>query len=448
MPDPDANVAGERFDVVVVGARCAGAALAQRLAGAGLSVALLDAARLPSDQGTSTHLIHPPGMDELDALGVGGAVRRAAPALSALRLSYDHREALLPSRDGRAAYCLRREKLDGLLQRAAVDAGAELRHQTRVTDIVRGENGRVSGVVARHRGGTPERLYANLVVGADGRNSTISHLVGAEEYLAYDAPRSVYWAYWRLPSGWNPHEYHNSYKGADIRVIFPTDDDQLLIATVPPAESARVWREDHVASYIADIRAYEQVGPFIGDERPVGEVRGVLKTRYFFRNSAGPGWALIGDAGHHKEFVIGLGISDALRDARGLASAILDGSPRAIERWWRRRDVERIEMFHWARELGDTQAVNALQRLVLARLTDAPGLHERFAEIFDGHLRPYDLIPNATAGRWVAADLLRGHTATLSPLREVTSRRGQARRDLRRFRRLLRRAESSGELRV
>jgi flavin-dependent dehydrogenase len=438
----DANASEQRFDVVIVGARCAGAALAQRLSTAGLSVALLDAAKLPSDQRTSTHLIHPPGMDELDALGIGDSVRRAAPALSALRLSYDEYETLLPNRAGRAAYCLRREKLDDLLQRAAVDAGAKLRPQTRVIDVVRGESGRVNGVVTRHRGRAIERLHANLVVGADGRNSTIADLVGAEEYLGYDAPRAVYWAYWQRPSGWNQHELYNSYKGTDIRVIFPTDGDQLLIATVPPLERARAWRADHVAAYIADIRAYEQVGPFLGEDRPVGEVRGVFKTRYFFRGAAGPGWALIGDAGHHKEFVIGLGISDALRDARGLATAILNRSPRAIERRWRRRDAERIEMFHWARELGDTRPVDALQRLVLARMTNAPDLHERFADIIDGQLRPYDLVPNARAVRWVSAALLHGQTATLSPLREVAKRRTHARGDLRRFQRLLRRSMS------
>jgi flavin-dependent dehydrogenase len=426
---------------VVVGARCAGAALAQRLATAGLSVALLDAAKLPSDQRTSTHLIHPPGMDELDALGVGEPVRRASPALSAVRLSYDGYEARLPYRDGRTAHCLRRETLDELLQRAAVDAGAELRAQTKVVDVVRGESGRVSGVVVQRHGNGTERLHADIVVGADGRNSTIAKLVDAEEYLGYEGPRAVYWAYWQCPSDWNRHELHNTFEGANARVIFPTDHDQLLIATVPPLESARAWRRDHAAAYLADIRAYGLVSSHLGDDRPVGEVRGVLKTRYFFRASAGPGWALIGDAGHHKEFVVGLGISDALRDARGLASAIVEGSPGAVERWWRRRDAERIEMFHWGRELGDTQPVDALQRLVIARLANSPDLHERFGEIIDGRRRPYDLIPATDAARWVTAALLRGDTGALSPLLDITKRRVRAGHDLRRCKRLMRGSE-------
>jgi flavin-dependent dehydrogenase len=437
MPELGSRAGTKRFDVVIVGARCAGAALAQRIATAGLSVALVDAARLPSDQRTSTHLIHPPGMDELDALGIGNSVREASPALRALRLSYDGHEALLPIPGRRAAHCLRREILDGLLQRAAVDAGAELRPQTRVVDVLRDAGGKVNGVLTLCRGRTTDRLHAGLVVGADGRNSTIAKLVGAEEYLDYVGPRAVYWAYWRRPSGWDPHEFHNTFAGTDFRVIFPTDSDQLLIATVPPIERARVWRGDHVGAYLADIGAYELVSSQLGGERPVGGVRGVLRTRYFFRASAGPGWALIGDAGHHKEFAVGLGITDALRDARGLAEAIADASPLAGELWWRRRDAERIEMFHWGRELGNAEPVNALQRLAISRLASSPALHKRFGEVIDGRRSPYELISPVDSVRWVAAAvLLRGDRGALSSLIKAARRRARARQDLRRCRRL------------
>jgi 2-polyprenyl-6-methoxyphenol hydroxylase-like FAD-dependent oxidoreductase len=296
-------------------------------------------------------------------------------------------------------------------------------------------------VVVQRRGKVTDRLQANFVVGADGRNSTIAKLVGAGEYLGYEAPRACYWAYWRRPGGWSPHEFHNTFEGTDARVIFPTDGDRLLIATVPPIARARAWRGDHVAAYLADIRAYEQISSYLGDDRPVGEVRGVLKTRYFFRASAGPGWALIGDAGHHKEFVVGLGISDALRDARGLSTAIVDGGPGAGERWWRRRDAERIEMFHWGRELGNAEPVNALQRLVMPRLAGSPDLQRRFGEIIDGRRSPYDLVPTTDATSWVAGALLRGNTGALSSLLKVTGRRTKARRDLRRCKRRIRRAE-------
>ena len=75
-----------RYDVVIVGARCAGATLATFLGRAGASVLLLDKERLPSDQILSTHTIHPPGLDVLDDVGVGDAVRAVAPPMHIVRL--------------------------------------------------------------------------------------------------------------------------------------------------------------------------------------------------------------------------------------------------------------------------------------------------------------------------------------------------------------------------
>jgi hypothetical protein len=152
----------------------------------------------------------------------------------------------------------------------------------------------------------------------------------------------------------------------------------------------------------------------------------MLKCRYFFRASAGPGWALLGDAGHHKEFVVGLGISDALRDAHALAAAVLERESHALERWWRRRDVERIEMFHWACDLGRAQPVNALQRLTVERLALQPELHGRFGEIIDGRRSPYDLVPASDAARWVAAAALRGDLRPLPHLLAAARRRVHA----------------------
>ena len=47
--------------------------------------------------------------------------------------------------------------------------------------------------------------------------------------------------------------------------------------------------------------------------------RGTAVLPNFFRRSAGPGWALVGDAGYHKDPETAQGITDALRDAEGLA---------------------------------------------------------------------------------------------------------------------------------
>jgi len=187
----------EACDVVIVGARCAGATLATLLARAGADVVLLDRDALPSDQVLSTHSIHPPGMDVLDAVGVGDAVRAGAPASRIIRANTDGAILDLECAPGRAEYCPRRERLDGLLQQAAVAAGARLFDRTRVTALL-WEGDRVHGVKAVSAG-REQTFTARLVVGADGRHSTVARLVEAEEYLGYDAPRAMYWAYWDAP---------------------------------------------------------------------------------------------------------------------------------------------------------------------------------------------------------------------------------------------------------
>ena len=111
-----------RYDVVIVGARCAGATLATFLARAGASVLVLDKDRLPSDQILSTHTIHPPGLDVLDDVGVGDAVRAVAPPTRIIRLRKNESFVDIECPDGRAEYCPRRARLDGLLQDAAVSA--------------------------------------------------------------------------------------------------------------------------------------------------------------------------------------------------------------------------------------------------------------------------------------------------------------------------------------
>jgi flavin-dependent dehydrogenase len=63
----------------------------------------------------------------------------------------------------------------------------------------------------------------------------------------------------------------------------------------------------------------------IRDGRREERFYGTADLPNFFRKPYGPGWALVGDAGHHKDPFLALGICDAFRDADLLASAIDEG---------------------------------------------------------------------------------------------------------------------------
>ena len=436
-----------RHDVVIVGARCAGATLATFLARAGASVLLLDKDPLRSDQILSTHTIHPPGIDVLDEVGVGDAVRAVAPPTYLVRLRKNSAFVDIEFADRRAEYCPRRARLDGLLQDAAVSAGVEVLDRTRVTSLVR-DGDRVVGVRATRSAGQEHVFRASLVVGADGRHSTVARQVEAEEYLAYDAPRAMFWGYWNAPAFWRtdpsyPFGMYVANTGGHIRVIFQTDHDQLLIGSLPPVEQAMAWRRDPDAALITDLASDSTTGPLIAGSAPDGSIRGTLKERYFFRRAAGSGWTLVGDAGHHKEFVIGDGITEALLQARSLATAIAQGTDAALYRWWRARDVAALPYFFLGQDEGALGPPMDLQQIVFSHVARMPTLRARMAATMEHQLPPDATFSVRQVLWWTLGAAFRGSLRVVPQFIAIARRGSAHNRELRLRQRLLAEAQAS-----
>jgi menaquinone-9 beta-reductase len=414
-------MSADRFDTIVVGARCAGASLAIHLARAGQRVLLLDAARLPSDQPMSTHFVAPIGVEWLDELGVGAEVRRMSPPSKVVRLDLGGTVLDVVFARDRAGHCLRRLPLDRLLQEAAVGAGAVLRDRTKVSRLVR-EDGRVVGVEAESEGARAT-YRASLVVGADGRHSTVAQLTGAKEYLGYDNPRFGYWAYWPARPRWRDDPglkafdaYISFAPDKIVRFIFQTDDDLLCIGATPLMAELPSWKGRHEEKYLEALRACPVTARLVEGNHRDGKLLGLLSARYFFREATGPGFALVGDAGLHKDPTPGFGITDALRDARNLGRAILTGGDAALMRYWRQRDVDSIDLFHFARDMADPSYDNPLNRLVFERARASPELRGRLAAQFDREVSPYEVVSPGTVLRWVAAAALRGRLSVVPAL--------------------------------
>src|SRR5260221_8476218 len=117
------------YDVIVVGARCAGSPTAMLLARKGYRVLVTDRATFPSDT-LSTHLVHPPGVAALQRWGLlDRVVATGCPPIN--RYSFDFGPftiagSLHPSDGVASAYAPRRTVLDKILVDGAAESGAEV----------------------------------------------------------------------------------------------------------------------------------------------------------------------------------------------------------------------------------------------------------------------------------------------------------------------------------
>lgn len=429
------------MDVLVVGARCAGATLAIHLGRAGKRVAVVDSCDMPSDQPLSTHLIGPYGMSLLDELELGDKVRAFAPPLT-LFINGVEDEIAYIELPGTGGSCPRRHDLDALLVEEARAAGAELRLRTKVVDLVR-EGERVVGAVVQHGGGR-EEIRARFVVGADGRHSTVAELVAAEEYHGYDTPRGSYWAYWPRPTWYSEDPRYRGgvvllYAGDDFLFAFPANKDQLLIGVAFPMDDLPTWRARQKTELVHRLSRHPLMAP-LAEGEPGSDVVGYVKGRYYFRQAAGPGWALVGDAGLFKDPAPGLGIADAFRDARSLARALLDGGDDALVRYWRERDVRSTELFEFARNLADLQFNNPLNRLVFSKLARYASLRERIVAIHTREISPFAAFSPAQLVGWTFGAMLRGNFGVVKPFLAAGKHSAAVKAELKRRMRLLREA--------
>ncbi|GAB3465326.1 NAD(P)/FAD-dependent oxidoreductase [Actinophytocola sediminis] len=310
------------YDVIVVGARCAGSTTAMLLARAGHRVLLVDRAKFPRDT-LSTLYINTRGVARLRRWGLLDEVTAAgAPALD--RVSYrigapgtGMVTLTGPPGPELAAYAPRRIVLDQILARAAAAAGAELRDGCAVTGL-EFDGDRVTGVRLRTHGvEIVER--ARLVVGADGMRSTVAQAVRAATVVADSAKTCVYYGFF---TGATDHfELHES-PGRWIGAV-PTNDGATLVqAYFPQAEYPKV-RRDAAAAFAGAVRAgapelYERM--LAGGQ--VDRLYGTGDQRNFFRTPAGRGWVLVGDAGHHRDSITARGITHAFLQAELLAEVL------------------------------------------------------------------------------------------------------------------------------
>lgn len=313
------------YDVIIVGARCAGSPTAMLLARKGYKVLLVDRDTFPSDI-MSTHFVQDVGIRHLDAWGLLDAVRATnAPPINKLTLRLGELAFSPPREEGapEAVYCPRRTVLDKILVDAAIAAGAELREGVSVQNLLRAED-RVSGIRARTPEGALFEESARMVIGADGMHSLVAKQVQAPKYNEHPALTCGYYNYWsNVPL--NGTELCMNADAKTALLAFPTNDALTCIAVMRPIDNFHNYRNDVDANFR---RGMDAASPFLAEivrtngGKPEERYIGTAQTQNFYCKPYGAGWALVGDAGYHRDPVTGLGIGDAFRDAQLLADAI------------------------------------------------------------------------------------------------------------------------------
>jgi 2-polyprenyl-6-methoxyphenol hydroxylase-like FAD-dependent oxidoreductase len=319
------------YDVIVVGARVAGSPTAMLLAREGYRVLLVDRASFPSET-LSTHMITVGGCAQLRRWGVLGQIEATnCPPVTRIELdlSFDLFGAFTlvgfppPVDDGFAAiYAPKRTVLDKILADAAVAAGTELRENFTVKEILM-EGKRVTGIRGQTLDGETVTEKAHLVVGADGMRSIVAQTVDAPKYAVKPPGTCGYYTYWDDC----PVEALEFYTRPDRTIVaFPTNDDQAAIFVEWPHRDFQAFKSDLENNFLATL---DEIAPDLASRARSGKrahrFMGTADLPNFFRKPFGPGWALVGDAGCHKDPITAQGITDALRDAEFLAQAIHAG---------------------------------------------------------------------------------------------------------------------------
>jgi flavin-dependent dehydrogenase len=365
------TIPSSRYDAVVIGARCAGAATAMLLARAGQRVLMVDRGRYGTDT-LSTHALMRGAVVQLDRWNVLPAVIAAGTTpVRQATFFYGDESVTVPiaPRDGiEALYAPRRFVLDRLLVDAASNAGADVVYGVRIRALERSETGRVTGVELEDESGNVHRVASRMVVGADGLRSTVARLVNAPIYREGRHATGGMYGHW---SGLDVDGYGWYFVPGLSAAAIPTNDDQACVSlSVPSAEFGRLFSHDRDAAFV---ELLSQVAPALAEQvRRAGPapLHGFPGQVGFLRRAHGPGWALVGDAGYFKDPLTAHGITDALRDAELLAHAIDAGSDDALTDYQEQRDAASVDLF----ETTDAIASFAWN------LTDVRVLHEALAK--------------------------------------------------------------------
>ncbi len=345
-------------DIIVVGARCAGASCAMLLARKGMKVLLVDRDAKGSDMPTSTHMLWHSGVKKLKDWSLLDRILDTG-CKPMRNFQLDLGEFVLEGEapaagDVDIALAPKRYVLDNMLIEAAIEAGVEYRQECSVNDLV-WENDRVVGVKYSWRGNSSGEERARFVVGADGSNSNIAKMVSAQTDNKHDQVQGTYFAYFEdLPL--NDMEFIS--RPGRMFYSWASNDGQTMAGMCCRYEDFRKQNKDPEHYFYSELQEFSPaMYQRVRDAKRVSEWR-FGSVRGFSRTPYGQGWALVGDAGLTVDPISAVGISLALRDAENLADAIYEGLSGqkpiedSLQEFTVKRDSQSLPMLQFSQQMG------------------------------------------------------------------------------------------------
>ena len=237
----------------------------------------------------------------------------------------------------------------------------------RVTGLIE-EGGRVVGVRGTRHGREPFEVGADVVVGADGRYSTIAKLGGfkpAYEHHDFD----VIWFTIEQPPGWSS-TLHVSLGERTRGLLLPKYPHHIQVGLILPTGEWRRWRQEGVATVAERIRRFDPVvagfADGLKDFTPFFPLEGLIRL---VGDWARDGLLLIGDAAHTMSPAGAIGVNVAIATAAVAAQVLYPGLGQGSIPAEALREVQRL------RE-GDVRTLQRLQlgaqRVLLARPSGNP----------------------------------------------------------------------------
>jgi 2-polyprenyl-6-methoxyphenol hydroxylase-like FAD-dependent oxidoreductase len=129
----------------------------------------------------------------------------------------------------------------------------------------------------------------------------------------------------------------------------------------------------------------------------------------FFREPYGPGWALVGDAGYHKDFITAQGIQDAFRDAELCATALdqvftsARSFDEAMARYQATRDEQVLPIYEFTTQLAALEPPQPDLQQLLAAAHGNQDAMDSFARVNAGVTSPTEYFSDVNVARILAA---------------------------------------------